>query len=74
MLFSRLMKRMYVVLNNATPEKLHNTWVKVEYRLDISRATNGSDVEVYGTKGKKSQFSLFVIIAFICGFVSFQKF
>ena len=27
---------------------LHNTWVEVEYRLEIYRTTNGSHVEVYG--------------------------
>ena len=36
-------------VNSVTPQMLHNTWVEIEYRLDISRATNGSHVEVYGT-------------------------
>ena len=44
-----LQERIYATINNVTPEMLHNTWVKVEYRLDIFRATNGSHVEVYGT-------------------------
>ncbi|KAJ4435559.1 hypothetical protein ANN_18175 [Periplaneta americana] len=44
-----LQERIYAAVNNVTPQMLHNTWVEVEYRLDISRATNGSHVEVYGT-------------------------
>ena len=32
---------------------VHNTWVEAEYRLDISYATNGSHVEIYGTQDKK---------------------
>ena len=53
---------------------LHNIWVEVEYRLDISRATNGSHVEHYGTQGKKeSLFSFFKAICFIYRFVLLQK-
>lgn len=44
-----LQERICTAVNNVTPQMLHNTWVEVEYRLDISRATNGSHVEVYGT-------------------------
>ncbi|KAJ4428941.1 hypothetical protein ANN_25937 [Periplaneta americana] len=44
-----LQERIYAAVNNVTPQMLHNTWVEVEYRLDISRATNGSHVEIYGT-------------------------
>ncbi|KAJ4428453.1 hypothetical protein ANN_24490 [Periplaneta americana] len=40
-----LQERIYAAVNNVTPQMLHNTWVEVEYRLDISRATNGSHVE-----------------------------
>ena len=36
-------------VNNVALQMFHNTWVEVEYRLDISCATNGSHVEVYGT-------------------------
>ena len=32
-----LQKIIYAALNNVTPQILHNTWIKVEYRLDISR-------------------------------------
>ena len=42
----------YAAVNNVTPQMIHNSWVEVESRLDISRATKGSHVEVYG-KGKK---------------------
>ena len=49
-----LKERTYAAINNVTPEMLRNTWVDVEYRLDISHATNGSHVEVYGTQGKKN--------------------
>ena len=44
-----LQEQIYAAVNNVTPQMLHNTWVEVEFRLDISRATNGSHVEVYGT-------------------------
>ncbi|KAJ4451541.1 hypothetical protein ANN_03006 [Periplaneta americana] len=40
-----LQERIYAAVNNVTPQMLHNTWVEVEYRLDISRVTNGSHVE-----------------------------
>jgi hypothetical protein len=26
---------------------LHRTWQKLEYRLDVIRATNGAHIEVY---------------------------
>ena len=55
-----LQERIYAV-NNVIPQMLHNTWVVVEYRLDISRESNGNHVEVNGTYGKtKSKFSVFV--------------
>ena len=42
-----LQERIYAAVNNVTPQILHNTWVEVEYRLDISRATNASHLEVH---------------------------
>ncbi|KAJ4432019.1 hypothetical protein ANN_20633 [Periplaneta americana] len=30
-----LQERIYAAVNNVTPQMLHNTWVEVEYRLDI---------------------------------------
>ena len=47
--FADLQERIYVAVNNVTSQMLLNTWVEVEYRLDIPRATNGSHVEVYET-------------------------
>ena len=44
-----LQERIYAAVKNVTLQMLHNTWVKVEYRLEVSPATNGSHVEVYGT-------------------------
>ena len=44
-----LQEQIYAAVNNVTPQMLHNTWVESEYRLNISRASNGSHVEVYGT-------------------------
>ena len=44
-----LQQIIYAAVNNVTLQMLKNTWVKVEYLLDISRATNGSHVEVYET-------------------------
>ena len=39
----------YATVNSVTPQMLHNTWVEVEYMLDISCATNGNNVDVHGT-------------------------
>ena len=36
-------------VTNVTPQMHHNTWVEVVYRLDNSRDTNRSHVEVCGT-------------------------
>ena len=55
-----LQERIYATVNNATPQVLHNTWVEVEYWLEISHATNGSHVEVYGTQGKE-KFPVFTL-------------
>ena len=35
-------------VNSVKPQMLHNTWVEVEYRLDNSRVTSESHVEVHG--------------------------
>ena len=43
-----LESKIYAAVNNVTAQMLHKTWAKVEYRLDISHATNGSHVEIYG--------------------------
>ena len=45
-----LQEIIYAAVNNVTPPMLHNTWVEVEYRLNLFRVTNGSHVEVYGKK------------------------
>ena len=37
-----LQEGIYAAGNNVTPQTLHNTWIEVEYRLDISHATNGN--------------------------------
>ena len=44
-----LQERIYAVVNIVIPQMLLNTSVEVEYRMDISHATNGSHVEVCGT-------------------------
>ena len=49
-----LEERIYAGFNHVTPQMLHNTWVEVEYRLDISHATNGSHVEVNEHRVKNS--------------------
>ena len=38
---------------SVAPQRIHNTLVEIENRLDISRATNGSHVEAYGNKVEK---------------------
>ena len=35
---AELQERIYTAVNNVTSQMLHNTWVEVEYRLNISRA------------------------------------
>ena len=47
--FADLQEKIYAAVNNVTPQMIHNIWVEVEYRLNISRATNVSYVDVYGT-------------------------
>ena len=42
-----LQSRIIDVLATVNKEMLENTWREIEYRLDISRATNGPHVEVY---------------------------
>ena len=42
-----LQSRIIEVLATVNEEMLENTWRKIEYRLDILRATNGAHVEVY---------------------------
>ena len=42
-----LQEIIYAAVNNVTPQALHNTWVKVEYWLDIAHGNSGSHVEVY---------------------------
>ena len=37
-----LQERIYAAVNNVTPQMLHNTWVEVEYQLDISYAFKNS--------------------------------
>ena len=64
-----LQEIIYAGINNVTPQILHKLWIEVEYWLDISSATNGSHVEVYGTQGKKSQLLLVVVIGDIYRFV-----
>ena len=69
-----LQERIYAAVNNVTPQMLENTYVEIEYRLDISLAINGKHVDVYGTQDKRnSQFSFYVAIWFIYRFVLFLK-
>jgi hypothetical protein len=42
-----LRDRIRVVIASVSPDMLDRTWQETEYRLDISRATSGSHVEVY---------------------------
>ena len=44
-----LKERIYAAVNNVTTPMFHNTWAEVEYRLDVSRATNGTRIEFYVT-------------------------
>ena len=43
-----LQERIYAAVNNVTQQILHNTWVEVEYQLDISHVTNGNYVDPGG--------------------------
>ena len=69
-----LQERIYAAVNNVTPQMLHNTWVEVDYQLDISRATMEAMLRFMEHKAKKkSQFSLFVSIGFIYRLVLVRK-
>jgi hypothetical protein len=43
-----LRQRIIEAVELVTPHMLINTWQQLEYRLDISRATAGAHIEVYG--------------------------
>ena len=43
-----LRQRIIEAVELITPPLLINTWQELEYRLDISQATTGSHIEVYG--------------------------
>ena len=49
MIWQTYKKRIYAAGNNVIEQMIHNTWVEVDYWLSISRVTNGTHVEVYGT-------------------------
>jgi hypothetical protein len=44
---AELHRRIMDVIRTITSDMLNNTWAEIEYRLDILRATNGANVEVY---------------------------
>ena len=44
---SDLQQRIIKALDTVTVDMLARTWLEVEYRLDILRATDGAHVEVY---------------------------
>ena len=44
---SDLQQRMIEALDTVTVDMLARTWLEIEYRLDILRATDGAHVEVY---------------------------
>ena len=45
---TQLHQTIYAAVNSVIPQILHKTWVELENRLDISPATNGSHIEVFG--------------------------
>jgi hypothetical protein len=36
-----------IAFASVTPQMLENTWREIEYRLDIVRAKNGADIEMF---------------------------
>lgn len=42
---SHLKRRTMAETKTVTPEMLHRTWKKIEYSLDVCRATNGAYIE-----------------------------
>jgi hypothetical protein len=44
---AKLRRRKTSACETVTPVTLYNTWREVEYRLDIYRATKGTQVEIY---------------------------
>ena len=44
---NNLQNRIIEAIDTVTVDMLKRTWQKIEYRLDIVRATDGAHVEVY---------------------------
>ena len=67
-------ERIYAAVNNVTPQMLHNTWVEVEYRLDIPVPLMEAMLRFMEHELKtESLFSVFVGIGHIYRFVLVQK-
>ena len=42
-----LQERITSAIENVTRDMIQKTWQEIEYRLDVSRATNGAHIEMY---------------------------
>jgi hypothetical protein len=64
-----LYRQITAAYETVTPVMLQNTWWKLEYRLDICRATKGAHVEIYWGMPKVSE-SLPPSVKFPCIYLS----
>ena len=44
---SDLKERITAAVETTDEEMLRRTWIKIQYRLDVLRATNGAHIEIY---------------------------
>jgi len=42
-----LQERITLAIENVTRDMIQKTWQEIEFRLDVSRATNGAHIEMY---------------------------
>ena len=52
-----LQDRITSAIETVTRDMIQKTWQEIEFRLDVSRATNGAHIEIYYGKSKTLNFS-----------------
>ena len=53
----QLQERITSAIETVTRDMIQKTWQEIEFRLDVSRATNGAHTEMYWGKSKTLNFS-----------------
>jgi len=51
-----LQDRITSAIETVTRDMIQKTWLEIEFRLDVSRATNGAHIEMYWGKSKTLNF------------------